>query len=149
MARKILIADDEPGVVQILGMRLRANGYQVIAAHDGTQTIELAYQEKPDLIILDIKMPGRDGYAIFEDLRTSADTMSIPIILFSALPPAQVQEKTTQLSADGFVSKSADPDEILAKIKQILGDLKSQPERQNSEHQPQSAVTQANKVTIR
>ena len=65
MARKIQIADDEPGVVQILGMRLRANGYQVIATQDGAQTIELAHQEKPDLIILDIKMPGTDGYSVF------------------------------------------------------------------------------------
>jgi len=59
-AKKILIADDEPGVVMILGMRLRANGYQVIAAHDGARTIELAHLEKPDLIVLDIKMPGKD-----------------------------------------------------------------------------------------
>jgi DNA-binding response OmpR family regulator len=54
MVKKILIADDEPGVVKILGMRLRANGFQIKAAHDGVQTIELAHQEKPDLIILDI-----------------------------------------------------------------------------------------------
>ena len=149
MAKKILIADDEPGVVKILAMRLRANGYQVIAAYDGAETAELAHREKPDLIILDIKMPGIDGYTVFEDLKASANTMSIPIIFFSALPPEQVQEKVAQLGADGFVSKSADPDEILAKIREILGELKSQPKKQNSEHQPQSAATQANKVTIR
>ena len=59
MAKIILIADDEPGVVMVIGMRLRANGYHVIAAHDGAQTIELAYQEKLYLIVLDIKMPGK------------------------------------------------------------------------------------------
>jgi len=122
MAKTILIADDEPAVVQILGMRLRANGYQVIAAHDGTQTIELAHQEKPDLIILDVKMPDRDGYAVFENLKTSANTMSIPVIFFSALPPEQAQDKATQLGAEGFVSKSADPDEILVKIREIFGE---------------------------
>ena len=52
-----MITDDEQDIVKILGLRLRANGYQVIAAHDGTRTIELAHQEKPDLIILDVKMP--------------------------------------------------------------------------------------------
>jgi len=120
MARKILIADDEPGVVMILGMRLRANGYQVIAAHDGAQTVELAHQEKPDLIILDIKMPEKDGYTVFEELKASANTMSIPVIFFSALPPEQTQDKATQLGANGFISKSAEPDEILAKVAEIL-----------------------------
>ena len=113
MAKTILIADDEPGVVKILGMRLRANGFQIVTAYDGDKTIELACQEKPDLIILDIKMPDRDGYSVFEDLKASADTMSIPVIFFSALPPEQAREKATQLGADGFVSKSADQDEIL------------------------------------
>jgi len=130
MAKKILIADDEPGVVKILAMRLRANGYQVIAAYDGAETAELAHREKPDLIILDIKMPGIDGYTVFEDLKASANTRSIPVILFSALPPAQVQEKATQLGVDGFISKSANPDEILVMIKQILGQLESRPIKQ-------------------
>jgi len=130
MAEKILIVDDEPGVVKILGMRLKANGYQIIAAHDGAAAIELAHYEKPDLIILDIKMPGTDGYSVFEELKASADTMSIPIVFFSALLPEQVQEKATQLGAEGFVSKSADPDEILTKITEILGQLESRPVKQ-------------------
>jgi len=130
MAKTILIADDEPGVVKILEMRLKANGYEVIDAPDGSTVIELAHQEKPDLIILDIKMPDMEGYEVFEDLKTSADTKSIPIVFFSALPPEQAQEKVTQLGADGFVSKSADPDEIITKIREILGKLESQPVKQ-------------------
>ncbi len=124
-----MIADDEPGIVKILGMRLRPNGYQIIAAHDGAAAIELAHQKKPDLIILDIKMPGTDGYSVFKELKASADTMSIPIVFFSALLPEQVQEKAIQLGAEGFVSKSADPYEILTKIREMLGELKSQPQK--------------------
>lgn len=120
MAKKILIADDEPGIVKILEMRLRANGYQVIAACDGTQTVEFAHQEKPDLIILDVKMPDKDGYTVFAELKASAATMSIPVVLFSALPPEQTQDKATLLGADGFISKSSDPTEILAKVAEIL-----------------------------
>jgi len=130
MAKTILIADDEPGVVKILGMRLRANGFQIITAQDGAAAIKLVHQEKPDLIILDIKMPGRDGYAVFEDLKASADTMSIPVMFFSALPPEQAQEKAVQLGADGFISKSADPDKILIKITEILDQLETQPVKQ-------------------
>ena len=125
-----MIVDDEPDVVKILGMRLKANGYQIIAAHDGATAIELAHYEKPDLIILDIKMPGTDGYSVFEDIKDSASTMSIPIVFFSALPPEQAQEKATQLGAEGFVSKSADPDEILTNITEILGRPESRPIKQ-------------------
>jgi len=115
-------------VVKILGMRLRANGFQIITAQDGAATIKLAHQEKPDLIILDIKMPGRDGYGVFEDLKASADTMSIPIVFFSALLPELAQKKATQLGADGFVSKSTDPDETLIRTTEILDQLETRPE---------------------
>ncbi len=130
MAKTILIADDEPGVVKILGMRLIANGYNVIVAYDGASTIELARKAELDLIILDIKMPCKDGYSVFEDLKASAKTMSIPVVFFSALLPELAQREATQLGADGFVSKSADPDEILTKITEILGQLESRPIKQ-------------------
>ena len=120
MSKKILIADDEPDVIEILGMRLKANGYQVVAAHDGATTIKLANQEKPDLIVLDIKMPGKNGYTVFQDLRETATTKSIPVLFFSALQPDKTQEKAAHLGADGFISKSADPEEVISKIKEIL-----------------------------
>ncbi|MBN2594165.1 MAG: response regulator [Sedimentisphaerales bacterium] len=118
--KTILIADDEPSVVKILGMRLKANGYRVIAAQDGAETIELANQEEPDLIVLDIKMPGKSGYSVFQDLREAVSTRAIPVVFFSALPPDQAEEKATWLGADGFISKSADPEDMLTKIKEIL-----------------------------
>ena len=130
MAKKILIADDESSVVKILGMRLRANGYQVIGVFDGPSAVELARREKPDLLILDIKMPDKDGFAVLKELKASPKIMSTPIILFSGLPPAQIQKQASPFGADGFVSKSADADEILLKIKEILDGLKIQPVKQ-------------------
>ena len=124
---------DEPGIVKILGMRLRANGFQIITAHDGAMAIALAQHEKPDLIVLDIKMSGKNGYSVFQDLRESVSARSIPIVFFSALPSKQAQEKATQLGADGFVSKSADPDEILTKITEILDQSESQPVKQTQQ----------------
>ncbi len=126
MAKTILIADDDPNVVNVLGIRLIATGYNVIAAYDGTQVIELAREEKPDLIILDIKMPGEDDYSIFKSLKTSANTMSIPIVFYSGLPPELVQERLNLLGAGTFISKSDDPAEILAKITEILNQSQSQ-----------------------
>ncbi len=133
MAKTILIADDDPNVVNVLGIRLIATGYNVIAAYDGAQVIELAQYEKPDLIVLDIKMSGKNGYSVFQDLRESVSARSIPIVFFSALPSKQAQEKATQLGADGFVSKSADPDEILTKITEILDQSESQPVKQTQQ----------------
>ena len=133
MAKTILIADDDPNMVNVLGIRLIATGYNVIAAYDGIQIIELARQEKPDLIILDIKMLCKNGYSVFQDLRESVSARSIPIVFFSALPSKQAQEKATQLGADGFVSKSADPDEILTKITEILDQSESQPVKQTQQ----------------
>ena len=84
-------------MVKTLGMRLRANGFQIITAHDGAMAIALAQHEKPDLIVLDIKMSGKNGYSLFQDLRESVSARSIPIVFFSALPSEQAQEKATQL----------------------------------------------------
>ena len=133
MAKTILIADDDPNVVNVLGIRLIATGYNVIAAYDGIQIIELAQHEKPDLIVLDIKMSGKNGYTVFQDLRESVSARSIPIVFFSALPSEQAQEKATQLGADGFVSKSADPDEIMAKITELLEQSESRPVKQTQQ----------------
>jgi len=103
MAKTILIADDDPNMVNVLGIRLIATGYNVIAAYDGIQIIELARQEKPDLIILDIKMLCKNGYSVFQDLRESVSARSIPIVFFSALPSEQAQEKATQFGADPWL----------------------------------------------
>lgn len=118
---------DEPGIVKILGMRLRANGFQIITAHDGAMAMALAQHEKPDLIVLDIKMSGKNGYSVFRSLKTSANTMSIPIVFYSGLPPELAQEKAAQLGAGTFISKSDETSEILDKITELLKQLESQP----------------------
>jgi len=120
MARKILIADDEPDVTKILGLRLKAGGYDVVTAQDGEEAIRVAHEEKPDLIILDVRMPGKDGYAVFQELRAVEDTKSIPVLFFSALQPEQFEQKAIPLGANGFISKSVDPAEILSKIAAVL-----------------------------
>jgi len=122
MAKKILVADDEPDLVKMLSMRLRAHGYEVIAAFDGLQAVKEAYKEKPDLILLDIKMPAGDGYTVLENLKRSVQIRSIPIIFVSALPPSEVEEKVVQLGAQGFISKPFDSKELIARVKKVLGE---------------------------
>lgn len=122
MAKKILVADDEPDIVKMLSMRLKAYGYEIIAAFDGLQAVREAYKEKPDLILLDIKMPAGDGYTVFENLKRSVQIRLIPIIFVSALPPREVEEKVAQLGAQGFIAKPFDSKELVAKVKKVLGE---------------------------
>ena len=122
MAKTILIADDEPDVLKMLSMRLKAHGYQVMTAVDGLQAVTLAHRGKPDLIILDIKMPGQDGYTVYRNLKMSTHTMFIPIVFVSALPPEQVEEKAAELGAEDFIAKPFDSEEVIAKLKKILGE---------------------------
>ena len=122
VGKKILIADDEPNTVWMLAMRLKAQGYQVISAFDGIQAVSFAHRQAPDLIILDIKMPAKDGYSVVETLKISRHTDSIPILFLSALPPAEVQEKAIELGVEGFIPKPFDPDEVLAEIDYFLGE---------------------------
>ncbi|MCG2767953.1 MAG: response regulator [Anaerolineae bacterium] len=119
--KKILIADDEPDVVGMLTMRLRAHGYEVVTACDGIQAIVYAKREMPDLILLDIKMPGRDGYFVLESLRMSAKTALIPIIFLSALPPGDVEKKATELGAEGYFTKPYESEEIITAIREMIG----------------------------
>jgi len=122
MAKKILVADDEPDVVKVLSMRLKAHNYEVIAAFDGLQAVREAYKERPDLILLDIMMPLGDGYTVFENLKRSAQIRLIPVIFISALPPRQVQQKVEELGAQGFITKPFDSKALVAEVKKILGE---------------------------
>jgi len=120
MAKKILVVDDEPDIIKMLGARLKANGYEVISAQDGIQAVSVAHKEKPDLIILDIKMPAQDGYAVYQNLKMAASTSLTPIIFLTALPPEEVNKKVQELGADGYISKPFDTEDILSKIKELM-----------------------------
>ncbi len=121
MAKKILICDDEFDLIQSVAIRFKAKGYEVFLAADGLQSVSLAHEKKPDLIILDIKMPAGDGCTVYENLKKSVNTMLIPVILFSALPAEVVKEKAEQLGAVDYITKPCDLNQMLLKIKKILG----------------------------
>lgn len=126
MAKKILIADDEPHIVKLLGSRLKANNYEVIGAYDGVQAVEAAHREKPDLIILDIRMPAGGGLTVCENLKTALKTTFIPIILITAHPSDEIRQQAKELGADDFVTKPFNADELLVKVRKALGEDKKE-----------------------
>jgi DNA-binding response OmpR family regulator len=118
--KKILIVDDERDIVKALTIRLQGAGYEVVTAFDGAQAIFVAHKERPDLIILDIRMPAGDGFGVAEKLRHSASTFSIPVIFLTGGPERNSEEKAMTLGARFYIKKPYDPEELLDAIKRAL-----------------------------
>ena len=121
MNKKILVVDDEAQIVRLLSLRLQANNYDVVVAYDGYQCIQMAKEENPDLILLDIKMPMGGGIKAFETLRENTYTETIPVIFITAFPSVEVKKQVIDMGADGFIAKPFSSEELLKKIKSIIG----------------------------
>jgi len=122
MGKKILVVDDEPKIVHLLSQRLKANGYETFAANDTYQCIKMTREIKPDLILLDMKMPAGGGIKAFEILKTSVYTSSIPIIFITAYPGDEVKNQVKELGADGFFAKPFNSKDLLQKIEEVIGE---------------------------
>ncbi|MEE8340699.1 MAG: response regulator [Candidatus Neomarinimicrobiota bacterium] len=105
MNKKILIVDDEPGIVRLLALRLQAKGHETIEAYDGIQCCIVAEEEVPDLILLDIKMPILNGIGAFEELLKLEVTKDIPVLFMTAYPTSQVKDQVLKMGAKGCISK--------------------------------------------
>jgi DNA-binding response OmpR family regulator len=121
MAKKILVADDEPEIVKALHIRLKEAGYEVIVAFDVLQAIYQAHKEKPDLIILDIRMPAGDGIGVYKKLKISSETTTIPVIFITAYANDEIARKVLEMGAEGFFAKPFNTETLLNKVKSILG----------------------------
>jgi DNA-binding response OmpR family regulator len=124
MDRKILVIEDDPATLRLMGYTLRHGGYQVLTASNGLEGIRKAQNEKPDLIILDVMLPGIDGFEICHRLRSKPSTAQLPILMLSA--KAQEIDKDTGLKvgADDYLAKPADPSEIVSRAGGLLAQKK-------------------------
>ncbi len=120
MPSKILIIDDELDVLRLLKFRLEKSGYEVITALDGIKGVELALNEKPSLIIIDIMMPGGDGYGVCEKLKHLSATAAIPVIFLSAKTQDRDVIKGYKAGAIFYLKKPYDPDLLLDAVKKTL-----------------------------
>ena len=108
MPKRILVVDDEVGIVEMLKMRLEANNYEVITASDGQEGLEKAKKEKPDLIILDLMLPKMDGYKVCVMLKRDQRYMKIPIIMFTARAQESDRNLGKEVGADEYIAKPFD-----------------------------------------
>jgi DNA-binding response OmpR family regulator len=116
--KKVLVVDDEEDVAKALKIRLKANGYDVVFALDSIQAFMMADEERPDLIILDIMIPGENGLIVAERLKRSTATHHIPIIFLTGIPGGE--ERAYQLGASGYVMKPYHPEKLLEIIHNAL-----------------------------
>jgi len=123
MAKKILIVDDDKQIVLLLASRLKANKYEIVVAYDALQAVAKAFSEKPDLILLDIKMPGGSGISVMDSLSNSAETAVTPVIVITAYPSSEIQQKVKEMGAVDFISKPFKAEDILLRIRKALGEV--------------------------
>jgi DNA-binding response OmpR family regulator len=122
MAKKILVIDDEPEMVDMLRIRLEDEGYGIITALNGEEGLKKAEGERPDLVLLDILLPGMSGLEVAKRLRESKATKNIPIIMVTALIGGDAMRTGLKSGAAYFISKPFDPEELLTQIKSAIGD---------------------------
>lgn len=120
MPKKILLVDDETGLVELMKMRLEREGYEVIAGYDGQEALGKARKEKPDLIILDLMLPKLDGYKVCGLLKKDARYSKIPIIMFTARAEEEDRKIGEEVEADAYIVKPFEPKLLLTKIKELL-----------------------------
>ena len=118
MSEKILVADDEQEIRNLLDHFLKGQGYEVVLASDGNQALKLAAEENPQVIILDIKMPGLDGLEVCKLLKDKEQTRLIPIIVITGFEDNKME--ALNRGADDFVNKPFDMAEIAVRVKSAL-----------------------------
>ena len=117
---KILVVDDEPDIVFLIGYYLKAIGYVVATAGSGTEAIEKAEREQPDLVILDVLMPEMTGLQVCQELRRRPATSALRVILFSALAHGDDRSKGLAAGADDYISKPINLQELASRIQAVL-----------------------------
>jgi len=119
--KRVLIVDDEAYVIRSLGFVLQRAGYAVLEARDGQQALEVIHRERPDLVILDIMLPGVDGYEVCRQVKSSEEFCSIPVVMLTAKGQDVDREQALAAGADEYMTKPFSPSRAVETINSLLG----------------------------
>lgn len=117
---KILVVDDEEHISELISYNLTSSGYKVITANNGIDAIKLAIEEKPRLILLDLMIPGKDGYDVCKEVRGNSEIKNTPIIMLTAKSEELDKILGLELGADDYITKPFSVRELLARVKAVL-----------------------------
>ncbi len=118
--QKILIVEDERDIADLVGFNLERAGYSVLKAHDGITGAELAIHERPDLVILDLMLPGKDGYGVFKEIRRDSRSRDIPVIMLTARAQTEDRIQGLEAGADDYLTKPFSPKELMLRVQAVL-----------------------------
>ena len=113
--KRVLIVDDEPRILRVTEIKLRKSGYEVMTASTGQEALRLVEKEKPDVMVLDLLLPGMDGFQVLEKLRTFSD---IPVLVLTA--KSGTYHTAINLGASDYMGKPFNPDELVRRIEALL-----------------------------
>jgi DNA-binding response OmpR family regulator len=123
---KILVVDDDPDLVETVSMMLESKDFDVIAAYGGVEGLRRARSERPDLVVLDVMMPDKDGFEVCKELKADPQTAEIPVLLLTAVASKISETRYTprmgmETEADDYVDKPVQPEEIVRRVERLLG----------------------------
>jgi two-component system phosphate regulon response regulator PhoB len=120
MQQRILIVEDERDIADLVGFNLERAGYQVLKAHDGIAGAEMTIRERPDLVILDLMLPGKDGFAVFKEIRRDSRSRDIPVIMLTARAQTEDRIQGLEAGADDYLTKPFSPKELMLRVSAVL-----------------------------
>mgnify|MGYP001155591526 CR=1 FL=1 len=118
--KKVFIAEDDPFILDIASTKLIEEGYEVIKTADGASVIDIALEQKPDILLLDLMLPNEHGMDILEKMRTIPELAHLPVVIFSNENGSDVEEHAKRLNADYFYKALTGTGELIAKIKSLI-----------------------------
>ena len=117
---KVLVVDDESDILDLVSFNLQLEGFEVLSAHDGIEAVASAKENVPDLIVLDLMLPGKDGFRVYKELRADQRTQHIPVIMLTAKGELEHNITGLELCADYYVTKPFSPKELVLRVKALL-----------------------------
>jgi DNA-binding response OmpR family regulator len=119
---KILVAEDERDIRELINFTLRLNGYEVVSASDGEEALELALKEYPDLVLLDIRMPRLNGYEVCKLIKGNEATKHIPVVFLTAKGQENEVELGMKAGATDYILKPFSPDQLVERLEKLFGE---------------------------
>ncbi len=137
---RILVIDDEPDVLLLCRVNLEFEGHEVLEATDGEQGVEIALREHPDLIVLDVMLPQRDGFSVLEHLKGQSETQDLPVIMLTAKAQEDDQVRGWLGGAAEYVTKPFSPVALTEAVRSVLAMTPQERAARRSEHLTQLSI---------